>query len=235
MEEEKNEFEKVFDSEKEEEKNLETIIDVDSGQYKYLKNIGQPSVIKINLQKAIEWYEEDGRKIRLEVVTSLEDDPDMALRRRQYGLTIGDLQKAYLYWYNGKFVSTAKNPLIVDISHSFRTLSYPHIFGFAVGHNKRDERIYDLQVGQVVRIDNIADAELILERFSYVVEVDEGGNFKPETVKYLRDLKVRPLKKSEMAGVDFPDPQKVGFEEFKPHNPDNKPIDLVKGNEEDMK
>jgi len=230
-----DEFEKVFDTnkinqeEEGKEKELGSIIDADKGQYKYLINVGQPSFIKINMQKSTQWFDEIGRKIRLDVVTSDPEDPEMVMKRRQFGLIIGEMQKAFIYWYDGKFTSTAKNPSVVDGGFTFRTLSYPHIFNYTCGNNKRDERIYDLPVMKVVRVDNIADAEEILEKFSFVIETDEGGNFKADSVKYLRDVNSRPLKKSEMAGVNFPQPQKVGFEEFSPHNPENKPIDLVKG------
>lgn len=219
-----DEFENVFSDDRRggEEKSFD-FNDVDNGQYKYLKNIGQPSVIRIDQQRSIAWYDENGRKIRVDVVTSVEpEDIEMIAKKRQYGLTIGELQKVYLYFYEDKF----KKSVYVDIGHSFRTLSYPHIFGFTCGSNKRDERTYDFPVGQVVRVDNINDAELALERFSFLVEVDEGGNPFKKDIPYLKNLKQRPLKKSETPGTYYSEPEKVDFEEFRPNQPGVKPIGL---------
>jgi len=219
-----DEFDKVFDGQNQNEPiEKEEIGDVNKGKIRFLLNVGQPSIIKVNMQEAIEWYDDNMRKIKIEVVTNDQDDKKMILKRRQYGLTIGDWQKAYLYFYDGKF----KKSVLVDGGHTFSTLSYPHIIDFKCGQNLRNQRAYDFPVEKVVRVDNSDDADILLERFSFLIETDEGGNYDPRKIVYLRDLKQRPLKKSEMAGVDYPDPQKVGFEEFRPHQPDAEPVKLV--------
>lgn len=219
-------LEKAFGEEEKKEEDIDELVATDT-RVRYLKNIGLPTKFKIESQKAIQWFKEDGVSVFLQTLSDPNDIEDRK-KMREYAVTFGENEKVWLYFYNGEF----KRPKRTFVGDSFPVLSYPHIINFPIGTNKRDERKYTLLVNQVMKIDRSSDADYILENFKYVVETDKDGNFNRDGNEYLKLLKQHPEKLSDTKRVDWGSIENVPLNRVPLHS-DAKPVTLVAADGED--
>jgi hypothetical protein len=220
-----DELESVFSQEEETKSNIKDDLAFNDDKKRYVKNIGLPSQIRIDNQKTIEWYKEDGIKVRLETLSD-KSSLDEAKRMREYGVNLNEGQKAWLYFYNGQF----KSIRITFVTDSFKVLSYPHVIDFAIGSNKRDEVKYNILSGKTVPIERGSDLDLLLERFAFLAETDKFGNFDRDDNKYLRQLGEK--KDKVVRSVDWKSIETVDQSAFKKHST-AKPVELERANDSD--
>lgn len=188
---------------------------------RYLKNIGQPAKITVSTQSAISWKDESGRIIKVETILK----GDEAGRDVTFGLGLNEGNKCWIYYINGR----QQKFVVFPIDKTFSTFDYPHILEFPIGYNKMSERQYTLLCGQLVRVDNSAHADVILNNFAYVIETDEGGKPLSKDNKYLKDLHSKPVKASDTKSVDYKSLDTVDISVATKNN--QKPVQLEESND----
>jgi len=221
----KGELDDVFndsvDKPESEKTEFDRIVDGESNKVvRYLKNIGQPSKIVVFMQKSISWIDKAGRQLKVEIVTNSNEEENVK-KRRQYGIILGEGQKAYINFINGVFQRTK----VVYEDHSFIDWNYPHIIGFPVGTNMANRRVYDLYINEAITVELDTDAEIILKNFGFVVETNVNGKPLNSSV-YLNNLGKKPVKRSDTETIKWENLQTVPKDQIPKQDNSAKPVTL---------
>lgn len=137
---------------------------------RFLKNNGIPSRLTISTQRKVGYYDKNGIHREIHVLMHREHDDNKEAKAEALPLS----RKKYFEYVNGKLRDKITE---VDIGHSYIVDSYPHIMNFPVGTSKRDERTYNLKVGEVVEVpsDYAGDADILMKHHHCVDEVSQKG------------------------------------------------------------
>ena len=168
----------------EDEKFLEKIVEdgSESGKLsrnsiRYLKNVGDPSSVLVDVQRHVWWVDKDAKKRVVEIVVRDREGQQPGSRElnlaEQLRLTSGE--KAILYFQPDGSI----NKKILDINHTFEVVNYPHVLGvvFSDGADEfTKKRRYNILVGEVAKITNQKDFERLWKSHGFLDEVDEEGN-----------------------------------------------------------
>lgn len=165
---------------------------------RYLTNMGKPSKVVVFKQRVIEWNDSAGRTIRVEVVLD-GDDEEYVKKRKQYGIFLAEGEKAYINFINGKFQKIKK----MYADHSFIDWNYPHVIGFPIGTNMANRRLYDFYINHPTPITNNTDFEILSKQLQFLVETDKNGNVLDKNNQYLKNLNVKPKKRSDTESINW--------------------------------
>ncbi len=165
---------------------------------RYLTNMGKPNKIIVFRQKNIEWMDAGGRRIRVEVVLS-GDDEDYVTKRKQYGIFLAEGEKAYINFINGQFQKVKK----MYEDHSFIDFNYPHIIGFPIGTNMANRKLYDFYINQPTVVDNDTHFEILTKQFPFLVETDVFGKVIDKNNEYLKNLNTKPKRRSDTETINW--------------------------------
>lgn len=149
---------------------------------RYIKNNGKPSKIVINEQLKQGYVNKKGERKEIQVVMYRQPNNEAVENKEAVAMTLREDQKAFIrYKLENDYTVPGgiRRVLEVEERHpigfSQTIINFPHILGFRQGTSHKDERIYQILVGEIARFENEADAEACLKAFHFVDEVNEKG------------------------------------------------------------
>lgn len=162
---------------------------------KYLKNNAQPQKITVYQQRKIEYFAEakKGKFTRYLIYIAMHpvgtrggqldpEDPD-GIDQVVLKYNLPQNEKIIINHKSENTTTASFNPRDYrytseqrrPVHYRFDVFHHPHIVNCTFGMDRTDERRYDLLVGEVVPIEDDYDADLIMEKYYCVDEVNEKG------------------------------------------------------------
>ena len=178
---------------------------------RYLKNNGQPYKIILNRQTKVGYTNKEGQRKEVRIVFWRDPNTKSIENTEAQEIMIPKDKKAIL-WYKiehdpravGGIRKTEENEERKLLGYTLPIWDFPHVIGFTVGESHKDERIYNVMIGDTVEIENDDDAEELLKTFHFVDEVDKDGNIlENEHKKTGAMVKGNPYKSYDNRKVDI--------------------------------
>ena len=112
----------------------------------------------------------------------------------KYNKGLTEMEKIYIRFRrdnaNGDFKYVDEKR--VDNNDSYTVENYPHIIGFKRGNDMKDEKEYNILVGQTAEIDNDIYAEEMMKTFGFIDSVNGKGEINTE-IQYPEIFKRRKI------------------------------------------
>lgn len=143
---------------------------------RYLKNNGKPTKFTVSTQVKCGYVNKKGERKEIRVVMWRDKDPKAFINKDAIQLGVPENKKAvirYLIRPDKRVVEETDERK--DIGYVQIITNFPHILNFPIGTSFKDERVYNIMVGEIAQIENDSDADEILKAFHFVDEVDEKG------------------------------------------------------------
>lgn len=143
---------------------------------RYLKNNGKPSKFTVNEQTKVGYVNKAGERKEIRIVMWRDPNIKAVENIEAQELMLSKTKKAILrYKIRPDGRREEEDDSRKDVGYSQVITNFPHILKYTCGTSFKDEREYNIMVGEIAEIENHDDAERVLKTFHFVDEVDQKG------------------------------------------------------------